>query len=179
MCVYNWTSTYICKLVSRSRGLFQELKHLSVGKGANPIPGLLHFTLDPYFIMLSVKQVPFFESLVWLDLGLKTGLLNHRRTRYSLFQLAYSEVCSPMVLKTRVQSQVESFQRLKKKKKWHLIPLCLTLSIIKGTYQGYSGTIQEKECRPALHLSVVAIEEGTFCPPSNTGANFTTINNCA
>ena len=25
-------------------------------EGATPFPGLLHFTLDPYFIMLSVKQ---------------------------------------------------------------------------------------------------------------------------
>ena len=27
-----------------------------VGAGATPFPGLLHFTLDPYLIMLSVKQ---------------------------------------------------------------------------------------------------------------------------
>ena len=36
--------------------------------------------------------------------------------------------CSPMVRKTRVQSQVESYQRLQK---WHLIPPCLTLSYIR------------------------------------------------
>ena len=37
-------------------------------------------------------------------------------------------VCLPMVWKTEVQSQVESYQKLKK---WYLIPLCLTLSIIR------------------------------------------------
>ena len=46
-----------------------------------PFPGLLHFTLDLYLIMLSVKQgclkYHFFESLVWLDLGLNPGLLDH------------------------------------------------------------------------------------------------------
>ena len=32
------------------------------GVGATPFPGWLHFTLDPYLIMLSVKhQVPFFK----------------------------------------------------------------------------------------------------------------------
>ena len=35
--------------------------------------------------------------------------------------------CLPMVWGTRVQSQVESYQRLKKK--WYLIPPCLTLGI--------------------------------------------------
>ena len=28
----------------------------SVGEGATPFPGLVHFTLDPYIIMLSIKQ---------------------------------------------------------------------------------------------------------------------------
>ena len=34
----------------------------------------------------------------------------------------------PMVRETRVQSQVESYQRLKK---WYLMPPCFTLSIIR------------------------------------------------
>ena len=37
-------------------------------------------------------------------------------------------IFSSMVRQTRVQSQIESYQRLKK---WYLIPPCLTLSIIK------------------------------------------------
>ena len=35
---------------------FQYLLHWGVGEGATPFPGLLHFTLDPYLIMLSAKQ---------------------------------------------------------------------------------------------------------------------------
>ena len=40
-------------------------------EGASPFSGLLHFTLDSYRIMLSVKlrgiKYQFFESLVWFD----------------------------------------------------------------------------------------------------------------
>ena len=36
--------------------------------------------------------------------------------------------CSQMAKQTGVQSQVESYQRLKK---WYLMPPCLTLSIIR------------------------------------------------
>ena len=38
------------------RLLFQLLLHRGVGEGSIPFPGLLHFTLDPYLIMLSAKQ---------------------------------------------------------------------------------------------------------------------------
>ena len=51
----------ISKVGDHSRGwpegcLFDSLLHQGVGEGATPFPGLLHFTLDPYLIMLSVKQ---------------------------------------------------------------------------------------------------------------------------
>ena len=36
---------------------FQQLLNGGVGKDATPLPGWLHFTLDTYFIKLSVKQV--------------------------------------------------------------------------------------------------------------------------
>ena len=39
-------------------------------RGCYSFPRLLLFTLDPYFIMLR-HQVPFFESLIWLDLDWK------------------------------------------------------------------------------------------------------------
>ena len=35
---------------------FQYLLHRGVGEGATPFPGLLHFSLYTYLIMLSVKQ---------------------------------------------------------------------------------------------------------------------------
>ena len=33
-----------------------ELRHQGVGEGATPFPGLLHFTLESYLIMVSAKQ---------------------------------------------------------------------------------------------------------------------------
>ena len=35
---------------------FHKLLYRGVGEGTIPVPGILHFTLDPYLIMLSVKQ---------------------------------------------------------------------------------------------------------------------------
>ena len=35
---------------------FPQLQHRGVGEGATHFPGLLHFTLDTYLILLSVKQ---------------------------------------------------------------------------------------------------------------------------
>ena len=35
---------------------FREPLHQGIGEGVTPFPGLLHFTLDLYLIMLSVKQ---------------------------------------------------------------------------------------------------------------------------
>ena len=35
---------------------FLFLQHRGVGEGATPFPGLLYFTLDPYVIMLNIKQ---------------------------------------------------------------------------------------------------------------------------
>ena len=54
---------------------------------------MIHFTLDTYLIMPSVKQGSIknhFESLVWLNLGLNPGLPDHWRTLDSLGQTVYS-----------------------------------------------------------------------------------------
>ena len=61
--------------------------HRGVGEDATPFPGLLHFTLDTYLILLRY-QVPFLKSLVWRDLGLNPGLPDHWRTLYPLGQWA-------------------------------------------------------------------------------------------
>ena len=39
------------------------------GEGATPLPGLLHCTLDPYFIMLSIKQsgIKYHCLSLWYD----------------------------------------------------------------------------------------------------------------
>ena len=63
-----------------------------------------------------------------------------------------------MVQETRVQSQVKSYQRLKK---CYLMPPYLTLSIIRYGSR-VSGTIQGKELCPSLHLGEVTIEKRTF-----------------
>ena len=62
-----------------------------------------------------------------------------------------------MAWETRVQSQVELYQRLKK---WYLISPCLFLSIIK-----HVSRVKWKVVTP-LHIGVMAIEKGTFGSPS-------------
>ena len=48
---------------------FQWLLHWDVGEGTTSFPGLLHFTLDMYFIMLSVKQggIKYHFLSLWYD----------------------------------------------------------------------------------------------------------------
>ena len=75
-----------------------------------------------------------------------------------------------MVQETRVQSQVESYQRFKK---WYLMPPCLTLSIIKYRSRVKWSSPGIGELRPSLHLGVVANEKGAFKSPLTTVANFT------
>ena len=87
---------------------------------------------------------------------------------YILF-VCWGVECLPMAKETRVQSQVESYLRLKK---WYLVPPCLTLSIIRyGSKLG--GAIQGKELCPTLHLGVVVNEKGDFWLPLTTVTNFT------
>ena len=48
------------------RFLFRELQYQSVGEGATPFAGLLHFNLDPYLIMLSVKYHIYIISTIYI-----------------------------------------------------------------------------------------------------------------
>ena len=77
--------------------------------------------------------------------------------------------CSPMAQETRVQSKVESYQRLKK---WYLIPPCLTLNIIRY-FSRVKWSNPGKGVVPSLTPRVVAIEKGAFGSPLTTVANFT------
>ena len=68
------THIYIYIVGDHSRGwpegsLFDSLPHQGVGEGATPFPGSLHFTLDPYLIMLSVKQerIKYHFLSLWYD----------------------------------------------------------------------------------------------------------------
>ena len=77
--------------------------------------------------------------------------------------------CLRMVRKTGVQSQVESYQRLKKR---YLILPCLPLSILRYVSSIKWSNPGERVASP-LHLGVVAIEKGAFGSPSTTVANLT------
>ena len=72
--IYLYIYIYISKVGDHSRGLhegclFDSLLHQGVGEGVTPFPGLLHFTLDPYLIMLSVKQggIKYHFLSLWYD----------------------------------------------------------------------------------------------------------------
>ena len=65
---------YISKVRDPSRGwpegcLFDLLLHQGVREGATLYPGLLNFSLDPYLIMLSVKQgsIKYHFLSLWYD----------------------------------------------------------------------------------------------------------------
>ena len=63
--------------------------YLGVRKGATPLLGLFHFTLDTLKCwVLRRYQVPFFEFLVWLDPGLNSSPSDHWRTLYPIGQWA-------------------------------------------------------------------------------------------
>ena len=76
--------------------------------------------------------------------------------------LAEQLECSPKARQIGVQSQVKSYQRLKK---WFLMLPCLTLSIIRYGSRVKWGN-PRKRVRPSWHLSVLAIEKGAFGSPS-------------
>ena len=67
-----------------------------------------------------------------------------------------------MAWETRVQSQVKSYQRLKK---WQLMPPFLTLSIIRYGLR-INGAIQGKEWHPPQSFGIIAIEKEGFGSPS-------------
>ena len=75
--IYMYIYIYICIYIyvgDHSRGWpegppFDSLLHQGVGEGATPFLGLLHFTLDPYLILLSVKQggIKYHFLSLWYD----------------------------------------------------------------------------------------------------------------
>ena len=49
--------------------VFYKLLHRGIGEGTTPFPGLFHFTLDTYLILLSVKQggIKYHFKNLWYD----------------------------------------------------------------------------------------------------------------
>ena len=73
----------ISKVGDHSRGwpegsLFDSLPHQGVGEGATPFPGLLHFTLDPYLIMLSVLSLWYDSTWDWTQVSRAIGEHSNR-----------------------------------------------------------------------------------------------------
>ena len=62
-------SKVISPLVEDEQKAPFSIVHWGVGEGATPFPGLLHFTLDPYLILLSVKQgdIKYHFKSLWYD----------------------------------------------------------------------------------------------------------------
>ena len=81
---------------------------------------ILHSLTYWNFIIFPQKFSSFYNGVVHFHIISETSRIQHG------FKMAWW--CSPMVQETWVQSQVESYQRLKK---WYLMPSCLTLSIIR------------------------------------------------
>ena len=70
----------------------------------------------------------------------------------------YNGLCSPMIREIRIQSLVESYQRLKK---WYLMPSSLKLGSIRYGWR-VSGLIQGMKWWPSLLPGVVTIEKIVF-----------------
>ena len=68
---------YISKIKVKLATVVKADQKARFSKATTPFHGLLHFTLDKYLILLSVKQeVPFLKSLVLVELGWNSGLPN-------------------------------------------------------------------------------------------------------
>ena len=82
--IYLWNRSIWKLFVLAEICALRRARGLKCMGGRYSFLGLLHFTLDTYLIVLSVKQgaikYHFFKSLVWLDLGLNPGLPDHWRT---------------------------------------------------------------------------------------------------
>ena len=87
----------VSKVGDHSRGwpegsLFDSLLHQGVGEGATPFPGLLHFTLVPYLIMLSVKQggIKYHFLSLWYDSTWDWNQVSRAIGEHSLYIYIYN-----------------------------------------------------------------------------------------
>ena len=114
--------------------LIDVIVHLGLGK-SNPIKEVSKIVI--WFLMILLLHCSsrfnivlilfiFLEKNKWMEIFTYLWLL------FDTGPLTKWIECLPMVQGTRVQSQVKSYQRLKK---WYLIAPCLTLSIIKSIWR--------------------------------------------
>ena len=53
--IYIYSKSKLATVVKDTLRLaFEKLLHWGINQGATPFPGVLHFALDPYLIMLSI-----------------------------------------------------------------------------------------------------------------------------
>ena len=123
-----------------------------------------------FFIM------PEFSNTIVTHTHTHTRTHTHTHTHICIYiyiytsPLAYWVEGLPMACETGIQSQVESYKRLKK---WYLIPLYLTLSIIRHVLRVKCSNTG-KGVMPSPIPHVVAIEKRAFGSPLIIVINFST-----
>ena len=73
---------------------FPELLHRGVGEGATPNPGLFHLILDPYLIILSVKQgsIKHHFSSLWYESNWDRTPVSRTIGEHSTYQESYPNI---------------------------------------------------------------------------------------
>ena len=80
LCIYIFLKKLVIIVESDLKAPFSIATTPRCRKGATPFPGLLHFTLDPFLIMISVQQGGInyhFLSLWYDDFRLNLGIPAH------------------------------------------------------------------------------------------------------
>ena len=86
-----------------------------------------HLPLSSQQASIAMWTILITKSWWWL-LKPKRSTTTLHHNKFTYLDYVFLFPCSPMARETWVQSQVESYQRLKK---WYLMPPCLTLSIVR------------------------------------------------
>ena len=98
----------------------------------NPRKVLQHQIVKCHIRNSRHHQIPYFQSLAWLDLGLNTGLSDHWQTLYSLDQYV-QDICKIIIVFANGLGDLGSIKGrvIPKTQKWYLMHSCVTLSIMK------------------------------------------------
>ena len=114
VCLWTFQPTHLMKLVGEKNfgDIFQTFSFF--------IYIYIYIYIYMIFIISILELCIYIYIYIWYLIYLFKVIYN--RT------LAWRLECPPMAQKTRVQSQVESYQRLRK---WYLMPSCLTLSTVR------------------------------------------------
>ena len=133
--------------------------------------------LYPWSIPYNARwhQVPFFESLVCPDLGLKPGLMDHWWTIYSLGQWSIGLSVRVFANSPGDQGSI-SGRIIPKTPKMVFHASLLNTQHYKLRIKGKVEQSRKWSSALPLHCGVVVIEKGAFGSPSTMVANFTVKN---